>query len=77
MYVVNCLDSVMGGLLSLEEAWTSFKNRRYDHCAMYICHHIYWSSTQGTFTIGFNDYDLRPCHETTIEIFHKLNTKQV
>ena len=30
---------------------------------------------QGTFTIGFNDYDLRPCHETTIEIFHKLNTK--
>ena len=36
MYVVNCLDSVMGGLLSLEEAWTSFKNQRYDHCAMYV-----------------------------------------
>ena len=30
-----------------------------------------------TFTVGFNDYDLQPCHETTIEIFHKLNMQRV
>ena len=29
------------------------------------------------FTVGFNDHDLRPCHETTIEILHKLNTQGV
>ncbi len=32
---------------------------------------------QGPFTIGFNDFDLRPCHETTIEMYHKLNVKSV
>lgn len=25
--------------------------------------------------IGFHDYDLRPCHATTIDIFHKSSTK--
>ena len=38
----------------------------------YHSHHL-----QGQFTIGNNDFDLRPCHETTIEIFHRLNTKKV
>lgn len=41
-------------------------------------HFIYCSyRLQGQFTIGNNDFDLRPCHETTIEIFHRLNTKKV
>lgn len=32
---------------------------------------------QGQFTIGSNDFDLRACHETTIDIFHRLNTKRL
>lgn len=32
---------------------------------------------QGTFVIGFHDYDLRQCHETTVEIFHQLNVKRM
>lgn len=32
---------------------------------------------QGQFTIGSDDFDQRPCHETTIEIYHRLNVKSV
>ncbi|XP_064399653.1 MIT domain-containing protein 1-like [Halichondria panicea] len=37
----------------------------------------YFQKLKGPFTIGFNDFDLRPCHETTIEMYHKLNVKSV
>ena len=37
---------------------------------------LFNSLTQGQFTIGYNDFDLRPCHETTIEMYHRLNTKK-
>ncbi|XP_052796929.1 MIT domain-containing protein 1-like [Mya arenaria] len=35
-----------------------------------------YKATQGKFVIGFCDFDLRKCHETTIDIFHQkhLNT---
>ena len=49
----------------------------YYYSIVYCTFHNYYYHMQGTFTIGFNDYDLRPCHETTIEIFHKLNTKKM
>ncbi|KAK6173894.1 hypothetical protein SNE40_017269 [Patella caerulea] len=28
------------------------------------------------FAVGFCDFDLRPCHETTIDIFHRKNIKE-
>jgi len=31
--------------------------------------------TREKLCIGFHDYDLRPCHATTIDIFHKSSTK--
>ncbi|CAI8046621.1 MIT domain-containing protein 1 [Geodia barretti] len=37
----------------------------------------YFQKSKGQFTIGCNDFDLRPCHETTIEIYHRLNMKSV
>jgi hypothetical protein len=37
----------------------------------------YFQKSKGQFTIGSNDFDLRPCHETTIEIYHRLNMKSV
>lgn len=35
----------------------------------------YFQKPKGPFTIGFNDFDLRPCLETTIEMYHKLNVR--
>lgn len=29
-----------------------------------------YKGTKGKFEIGFCDYDLRKCHETTVDIFH-------
>jgi hypothetical protein len=36
----------------------------------------YFKKPQGQFSIGFHDYDLRECYQTTIEIFHVLNTQK-
>lgn len=33
------------------------------------------SASQGRFSIGYCDYDLRQCHETTVDIFHTKHTK--
>ena len=33
----------------------------------------YFQRPAGQSAIGCYDYDLRPCHETTIEKYHKLN----
>ena len=35
----------------------------------------YFKATQNNFCIGYCDYDLRQCHETTIDIFHKKTVK--
>ncbi|XP_073329789.1 MIT domain-containing protein 1 isoform X2 [Pagrus major] len=35
----------------------------------------YFKRTKGRFSIGFCDYDLRQCHETTVDIFHTKHTK--
>lgn len=35
----------------------------------------YFKRPQGTFSIGYCDYDLRQCHETTVDIFHNEYTK--
>lgn len=37
----------------------------------------YFQRPKGQFCIGFNDYNLRSCHETTVEIYHKLNAKKL
>ncbi|CAH1776800.1 unnamed protein product [Owenia fusiformis] len=34
----------------------------------------YFKATNGKFVIGFCDFDLRKCHETTVDIFHKKHT---
>ncbi|KAK7097718.1 MIT domain-containing protein 1-like [Littorina saxatilis] len=34
-----------------------------------------YRATENKFDIGFCDYDLRPCHETTVDIFHRKNMK--
>ncbi|MGH0122131.1 UNVERIFIED_CONTAM: hypothetical protein FKN15_060555 [Acipenser sinensis] len=31
---------------------------------------------QSRFSIGYCDYDLRECHETTVDVFHVKHTKQ-
>uniref|UniRef100_A0A8D0E9I8 Microtubule interacting and trafficking domain containing 1 n=1 Tax=Salvator merianae TaxID=96440 RepID=A0A8D0E9I8_SALMN len=36
----------------------------------------YFKKPQGRFCLGFCDFDLRPCHETTVDIFHKKHTKK-
>ena len=35
-----------------------------------------YKATDGKFCVGFCDFDLRKCHETTVDIFHEkhLNT---
>ncbi|XP_059820458.1 MIT domain-containing protein 1 isoform X3 [Hypanus sabinus] len=35
----------------------------------------YFKKTKGRFSIGYCDFDLRHCHETTVDIFHIKHTK--
>nr|XP_061799935.1 MIT domain-containing protein 1-like [Nerophis lumbriciformis] len=35
----------------------------------------YFKRPKGRFSIGYCDYDLRECHETTVDIFHTEHTK--
>ncbi|XP_029460635.1 MIT domain-containing protein 1 [Rhinatrema bivittatum] len=36
----------------------------------------YFKKTQGRFSLGYCDFDLRPCHETTVDIFHNKHTRK-
>nr|XP_006001431.1 PREDICTED: MIT domain-containing protein 1 [Latimeria chalumnae] len=36
----------------------------------------YFKKPQGRFSIGYCDFDLRQCHETTVDIFHVNHTKK-
>uniref|UniRef100_A0A8C5XAF9 Microtubule interacting and trafficking domain containing 1 n=1 Tax=Malurus cyaneus samueli TaxID=2593467 RepID=A0A8C5XAF9_9PASS len=36
----------------------------------------YFKKPQGHFSIGYCDFDLRPCHETTVDVFHTKHTKK-
>ncbi|XP_008326288.1 MIT domain-containing protein 1 [Cynoglossus semilaevis] len=35
----------------------------------------YFKKPKGRFSVGYCDYDLRQCHETTVDIFHTKHTK--
>lgn len=37
----------------------------------------YFKKPQGRFSLGYCDLDLRPCHETTVDIFHNKHTKKI
>ncbi|XP_044526363.1 MIT domain-containing protein 1 isoform X2 [Gracilinanus agilis] len=37
----------------------------------------YFKKPQGRFALGYCDFDLRPCHETTVDIFHTRHTKKI
>ncbi|NXD68193.1 MITD1 protein, partial [Eolophus roseicapillus] len=37
----------------------------------------YFKRPRGRFSIGYCDYDLRPCHETTVDVFHTKHTKKM
>ncbi|NXR06398.1 MITD1 protein, partial [Semnornis frantzii] len=37
----------------------------------------YFKKPRGRFSIGYCDLDLRPCHETTVDIFHTKHTKKM
>ncbi|XP_009441242.1 MIT domain-containing protein 1 isoform X2 [Pan troglodytes] len=37
----------------------------------------YFKKPQSRFSLGYCDFDLRPCHETTVDIFHKKHTKNI
>ncbi|XP_072470749.1 MIT domain-containing protein 1 isoform X2 [Notamacropus eugenii] len=37
----------------------------------------YFKKPQGRFALGYCDFDLRPCHETTVDIFHTKHTKKI
>ncbi|XP_014376658.1 MIT domain-containing protein 1 isoform X2 [Alligator sinensis] len=37
----------------------------------------YFKKPQARFSIGYCDFDLRPCHETTVDIFHTKHTKKI
>ncbi|XP_020141861.1 MIT domain-containing protein 1 isoform X5 [Microcebus murinus] len=37
----------------------------------------YFKKPQGNFYLGYCDFDLRPCHETTVDIFHNKHTKKI
>ncbi len=39
----------------------------------YINYFIFF---KGRFSVGYCDYDLRECHETTVDIFHTKHTKK-
>ncbi|KAF4799978.1 MIT domain-containing protein 1 [Turdus rufiventris] len=36
----------------------------------------YFKKPQGHFSLGYCDFDLRPCHETTVDVFHTKHTKK-
>ncbi|XP_040479502.1 MIT domain-containing protein 1 isoform X1 [Ursus americanus] len=36
----------------------------------------YFKKPQSRFSLGYCDFDLRPCHETTVDIFHNKHTKK-
>lgn len=35
----------------------------------------YFKKPKGRFSVGYCDYDLRECHETTVDVFHSKHTK--
>ncbi|XP_069844622.1 MIT domain-containing protein 1-like isoform X3 [Dipodomys merriami] len=37
----------------------------------------YFKKPQGCFSLGYCDLDLRPCRETTVDIFHNKHTKKL
>lgn len=37
----------------------------------------YFKKPEGRFSIGYCDFDLRPCHETTVDVFHTKHTKKM
>ncbi|XP_044289612.1 MIT domain-containing protein 1 isoform X2 [Varanus komodoensis] len=37
----------------------------------------YFKKPEGSFCLGYCDFDLRPCHETTVDIFHIKHTKKM
>ncbi|NXT61991.1 MITD1 protein, partial [Chaetops frenatus] len=37
----------------------------------------YFKKPQGHFSIGYCDFDLRPCRETTVDAFHTKHTKKM
>ncbi|XP_015854419.1 MIT domain-containing protein 1 isoform X3 [Peromyscus maniculatus bairdii] len=37
----------------------------------------YFKKPQGRFSLGYCDLDLRPCHETTVDIFHNKHTQKI
>ncbi|KAF0871507.1 MIT domain-containing protein 1 isoform X1 [Crocuta crocuta] len=37
----------------------------------------YFKKPQSRFSLGCCDFDLRPCHETTVDIFHNKHTKKI
>ncbi|XP_037383844.1 MIT domain-containing protein 1 isoform X2 [Talpa occidentalis] len=37
----------------------------------------YFKRPKGSFSLGYFDYDLRPCRETTVDIFHNKHTKKI
>ncbi|XP_042551320.1 MIT domain-containing protein 1 isoform X3 [Dipodomys spectabilis] len=37
----------------------------------------YFKKPQGCFSLGYCDFDLRPCRETTVDIFHNKHTKKL
>ncbi|NXK55391.1 MITD1 protein, partial [Chauna torquata] len=37
----------------------------------------YFKKPQGRFSIGYCDFDLRPCQETTVDVFHTKHTKKM
>ncbi|NXL29250.1 MITD1 protein, partial [Glaucidium brasilianum] len=37
----------------------------------------YFKKPKGRFSIGYCDFDLRPCYETTVDVFHTKHTKKM
>ncbi|XP_066233696.1 MIT domain-containing protein 1 isoform X2 [Saccopteryx leptura] len=37
----------------------------------------YFKRPQGRFSLGYCDFDLRPCYETTVDIFHDKHTRKI
>jgi hypothetical protein len=35
----------------------------------------YFKAPENKFSLGFFDLDLRPCYETTVDVFHMKNVK--
>jgi hypothetical protein len=36
----------------------------------------YFKAPESKFSLGFFDMDLRPCYETTVDVFHVKNVKK-